>query len=52
MSDLLLLIVAVVQARPVYMASFSSFQPYPIIYTQNVEPVYTAVLCTSGELTD
>ena len=31
MSDLPLMIVAVVQARPVYMASLSSFQPYAII---------------------
>ena len=41
-SDLLLLIVAVVQARPVYMASFSSFQPHPI-HTTEVAANYSQV---------
>ena len=51
MSDLPLMIVALVQALPVYMASVSSFQPYPITCRRNFEPVYTCVLCTSGYLT-
>ena len=42
MSDLPLMIVAVVQARPVYMASFSSFQPHPI-HTTEVAANYSQV---------
>ena len=48
MSRLLLSVVAVVQTRPLVMASFSSSHPYRIICTRNVELL---ALCTSEYFT-